>query len=67
MISEKEEKISTLLDIREIAIDLYNNVIYLQNLDIDNVRLLNACQAVINTLNEMIWEIEASSNAENEE
>ena len=62
MIDEKEEKINTLLDVRELAVDLYNNIIYLQNFGLDNVQLLGVCQSLINILNTMIYEVETESN-----
>jgi len=62
MIDEKEEKINALLDVRELAVDLYNNIIYLQNFGLDNVRLLGVCQSLINILNTMIYEVEVESN-----
>jgi len=56
----KEDKISVLLDVREAATDLYHNVLYLQNYDIDNVMLLDKCQKVINEINDLIYRIETS-------
>lgn len=59
---EKQAKIDVLLALHDLLVSASHNAIYLQNFDIDNIRIVNKVNEAIREVNNLIYDIESEES-----